>query len=462
MTIFKFKNQQQAKTAQGWLAARNKENIITTALNNDPNFYVFYCMGTEEDTIHYLPAFEELPPEATHCYSLTKDQHIAFFETTRNDVEIIFNATQQHAIAEGEHVVKKTLSEITAAEIEKAAAQATQATRKRDQTVPPALSSEEINEVAIALAQGAAELQLPESFQEKNAAGLSGVTDAAWMLQSVATNTALTSSHGQTAAQLASIQSVGGIFFGIGTGLLMGIGCGLASKEAYYKNAVSEFKTKYGVKPSDNEKKLIERDAEQLGYMVFGSMTGWAIAAGLMQGIFYVVKTAVGLTPHGVIINVAISIAAGIGDAMVSAIAFYQTEKLKYQNADGTLDKEKWDTVRKSPDFVINIAKTAIISFVSGFAWNMIGAYLPAPIQSAIKNTGGKVLSVVATAAASGLASFVTFCAGIGISNLFKRSAKVKDSPQAAHLSSVLGHNNKNKPASPPSDNASNPASPKN
>lgn len=459
MTIFKFKNQQQAKTAQGWLAARNKENIITTALNNDPNFYVFYCMGTEEDTIHYLPAFEELPPEATHCYSLTEDQHIAFLEKTRNDAEIIFNTTQQHAIEEGKRDFENTLSTITAATIKE---QASQATRKRDQTVPPALSSEEINEVAIALAQGAAELQLPESFQEKNAAGLSGVTDAAWMLQSVATNTALISSHGQTAAQLASIQSIGGILFGIGTGLLMGIGCGLASKEAYYKNAVSEFKTKHGVEPNDSEKKLIERDAKQLGYMVFGSMTGWSIAAGLMQGIFYVVKTAVGLTPHGVIINVAISIAAGIGDAMVSAIAFYQTEKLKYQNADGTLDKEKWDTARKSPDFVINIAKTAIISFVSGFAWNMIGAYLPAPIQSAIKNTGGKVLSVVATAAASGLASFVTFCAGIGVSNLFKRSAKVKDSPQAAHFSSVLGYDTKNKPTSPPSDNASNPVSPKN
>lgn len=260
--------------------------------------------------------------------------------------------------------------------------------------------------------EAVADLDLPvrHSLSNNKISALQGLQDAIWMAQSSVTTDFLKYGGGKIASALAVASKTVGIAFGTVTGVFMGVGCGLLSAKIYENRAVNSFEEKHARKPTEKELKLIQRDAKHVGHSVFYGMSFWSLFAGAMEAALHIAKVAAHFHPVGIVVNVLISTAAGVGQAVGACVAQYSAEKDKCRNPSGQFDAKKWDEHKTSGPFVKTMVKVAVTSFLSGFAWGMISNFVPAPLHHAMKEGAAKVAKVFVKmayrAVAAGLATF--------------------------------------------------------
>lgn len=310
--------------------------------------------------------------------------------------------------------------------------------------------------------EAVADLDMPvhHSLSDNKVSALQALQDAIWMAQTTVTTDFLKYGGGKVAAALAVGTKTAGIAFGVATGVFMGVSCGLLSAKIYENRAVSSFEQKHNRKPSEKELTLIKRDAKQVGQSVFYGMSLWSLFAGAMEGALHIAKLAASFHPVGVVANVLISTAAGVGQAVGACAAQYAAEKDKCTNSSGQFDPKKWEEHKKSGGFIKAMVKVGVTSFLSGFAWNMIGSFVPAPLHNVMKTGAEKVAKIFVKmayrAVAAGLATF-------GIAYVASRADSFSESkegrvPVLGFLKETSGVDRKDKEESDTEGEKRNPA----
>lgn len=245
----------------------------------------------------------------------------------------------------------------------------------------------------------------PTKPTEMKLFAVAAMMDSIWMAQNLGTNIGL-SHGGHVGALLASNTAAAGIAFAAATGVAMGVACGLVSASIYEKHAVAKFQETHGKEPSAKERELIKADAKIFGIGVFANITGWTLGVTVMQ----IALSVASLHPVGIVFNVVASVCAGAGQAIGAGLAFWHSEKAKFMRENnGEFDEKKWQDYRNKTGFVKKLVVTSLVAFVSGFAWNMVGTYLPAPIQKIVQHAKEpikKAVDIVITAVVSLCATF--------------------------------------------------------
>lgn len=187
----------------------------------------------------------------------------------------------------------------------------------------------------------------------------------------------------------------------------MGVGCGLLAKQIHERNAVAKFTAEQGRKPSHEELQLIQQDAKHLGYKVFGSMTGWTLGAAIIQTAFDIIKLTNGFHPAGLVFNAVIAVVAGIGEALGTCIAYQRIEKIKFcaKYTNPAEAEVAWQQHTQTSGYKLNLVKISVCSFISGFAWNMIGCYVPTFGRKIV----GVALRPIAAVLSTGLTNLLEF-----------------------------------------------------
>lgn len=287
-----------------------------------------------------------------------------------------------------------------------------------------------------------------------------GVQDSLWMSQSVITNSLLpeactgSSTHLEAINTLAS--QMGGAAVGIVTGVAMGAVCGRYAAQRYKEEATKQFIIDHKRLPSTAEKKGIERDAKHLGYKIYGAMTGWSVSASVMQMVLIGLQVTNHFHPAGWVSNIIVSTAAGVGQAVGVCLAHRDAEKEKFK-AQNT--SETWDQYKSRTGYNWTMAKLAVSSFVAGFAWNMIGQYIPAPISDVVKKVVAPLAATLVSAAVSsvvaGFAAFTSYFVGLKIGT--KPKPHPPEPKKSGWFSFFRPKKSKVDPPHPPSQNAPAP-----
>lgn len=448
MFKFKFKKQITSQSIVTFLEERNlskeKSSINNTSLHL---FAQIYQSATGE---WFLLGALETPPAGITVYSLSEKAYMDFLDTNTPEIEYDTGYSYSEALAEAEAEARKTMIAVARGLLHH--------NLENSKTKSPALSEfdllsvfrlfaakKNLNEVQdhyTTLSEAEitgflqacspefieAIAQLPDAFKvqpdELATCVNIGLQDGIWMLQSTATEIIATDYAAPTV--ITNTRSGLGILFGIGASLAMGVGCGVLAKQIYEHKAIAKFTELHGRKPSSQELQLIRRDAKHLGYKVFASVTGWSMAAAIIQTAFDIFRLTNGFHPAGILFNAVVSIAAGAGEAIGVCTAHHQIEKSKfYEKYEEKKEAETaWHAHIQTSEYKWSMAKLAVSSFVAGFAWNMISSYVPRPAQTLLKKIGNVILTSVVT-------TFVT-----GLTNVIERyltnsTTKPKQQPQS-------------------------------
>ncbi len=433
--MFTFKLQDKSK-ANGVLSF-----LQTAAKNPHPDASKRVYFDQENGVLHELANFNldsfepETSPPGVTVYNLSVEQYFAlrqayvFIETSASpDVVNARNEAIKQTIAGAQQAQNElsTLGPKLYAVNRRAYNQAIAQGSNPSQN-PPALSDEAVEnllnsspDLTRALSQLSELSDLSPDELDMSING--GAQDATWMFQTNLTVALATSHHASNA--FINTTTGAGIPFGILTGLTMAWVCGTSAKNIYEANAISKFKKAHdGRSPNEAQLKLIRKDAEDLRYKIIGSVCGWTMGVAILGTIFDVVRFFTGFSLAGVLLNVAFSIAAGLGQAYGTVKTNDDVEKAKfyanYKGEAGSVEKA-WKEQQETPEYKFNRRKLFVTSFVGGFAWNMICSYIPTVVRSVI---GG----IFASTAISG--AFTTL---LGIADFYFSKLRAKLTQQPA------------------------------